>query len=233
MIGEVGLAVALFTGTLALYEGFRALQARARAQRAWLNPLVLTIVCVGLALRTLHVPLATYREATRPLSWLVGPSVVALAYVLDARLDELRDRARAVLVSLTLGAVSGAFTAVLVARALGASRVVVASLAPKSATTAIAAPVAARLGGDASLAAVVVVLVGVVGALIGPALLRALGVRDRHAFGLAMGAAAHIVGTARAREEGAAEEGASAAAMVIHGVLTAVLAWVAVRVAGP
>lgn len=231
MIGDVALAVALFTATLVVYEGFRALQARAR--RAWLNPLLLTFVTVGLALRALHVPLAVYREATRPLSWLVGPSVVALAYVLDARLDELRARARAVAASLSLGAVSGAFTAVLVARGLGASRVVIASLAPKSATTAIAAPVAARLGGDPSLAAVVVVLVGVLGALIGPALLRALGVRDRHAFGLAMGAAAHIVGTARARDEGDTEEGASAAAMVVHGVLTALLAWVAVRVAGP
>lgn len=228
---RVALAVALFTATLALYEGARVLQARTR--RAWMNPLLLTFVTVGLGLRALHVPLAEYREATRPLSWLVGPSVVALAFVLDARLDELRARARAVAVSLSLGAVSGAFSAVLIARWLGASRVVVASLAPKSATTAIAAPVAARLGGDPSLAAVVVVLVGVLGALIGPGLLRALGVRERHAFGLAMGAAAHIVGTARAREEGDTEESASAAAMVIHGVLTALLAWVAVRVAGP
>ncbi|HEX2208775.1 MAG TPA: LrgB family protein, partial [Longimicrobium sp.] len=70
----------------------------------------------------------------------------------------------------------------------------------------------------------VVILTGVLGAVIGPSLLRAIGVRSRTAFGLALGAAAHGVGTARAAEEGEVEAASSGLAIGIMGVFTAVLA---------
>jgi putative effector of murein hydrolase len=221
----------LFVATLAVFEAFRALQNRTR--KVWQNPLLLSFVAIGVALTIAKVPMADYREATRPLGWLVGPSVVALGLTLEGRLDDLIARARMALVSLSAGALVGAISATGIARLLGASRVVCASLAPKSATTAIAAPVSERIGGDPSLTAVVVILVGVFGALVGPTLLRMAGVRDRYAFGLAMGGAAHLVGTSRARDEGPVEESASAAAMVVHGVLTALAAWVSVRTVAP
>ncbi len=220
-------SMALFFVTLLVYEAARALQARTR--QVWQNPLLLSFLVLGAGLSMTRVKMVDYQEAVRPLTWLVAPSVVALGLALEARYDDLAARARLALVSLGLGAVVGASSAVLLGRVLGASRVVCASLAPKSATTAIAAPVSERLGGNPSLTAVVVILVGVFGALIGPRLLRAIGVRDAYAFGLAMGGAAHLVGTSRAREEGPVEEGASAAAMVVHGVLTALAAWASVR----
>lgn len=223
--------VLFFAGTLVVYEVFRALQLRTK--KTWQNPLLFTLIVVGAALRFAHVELADYRAATRPLSWLVAPSVVALGLALDARLDELRQEARAVSVALVTGAVTGALSAVGIARVLGASRLVAASLAPKSATTAIAAPVSERIGGDPSLTAVVVILVGVFGALVGPTVLRLLGVKSKLVFGLSMGAAAHVVGTSRAKEDGPEQEGAAAAAMVLHGILTAAFAWVALRVVGP
>jgi putative effector of murein hydrolase len=59
---------------------------------------------------------------------------------------------------------------------------------------------------------------------VGVPLLRVLGVRSRLATGLALGAAAHGLGTARAAHEGDVEGASSGMAMGVVGVLTALLA---------
>ena len=60
--------------------------------------------------------------------------------------------------------------------------------------------IAERLGGLPSLTASLVVLTGVLGAVIGPALLRRLRISDPAATGFALGVASHGLGTARAFE---------------------------------
>ena len=137
------LSALLFACTLLVYEASRLAQRKTRL--VLLNPLLVTFLTVGLALRLAHVDMATYQGATRPLSLLVGPSVVALAVPLDAHIPELRRRLRAVAASLLAGALTGVLSVMALARALGAPRAVVLSLAPKSATTAMAVPVAERL----------------------------------------------------------------------------------------
>lgn len=69
-----------------------------------------------------------------------------------------------------------------------------------------------------------VILVGVLGAVIGPACLRLLRVRSPTAWGLAMGASSHAVGTSRAMEEGELQGATSALAICLNGLLTAVVA---------
>lgn len=88
---------------------------------------------------------------------------------------------------------------------MGAEPAVVASLEPKSVTTAIALSLSANSGGIPALTSVVVIVVGVFGGIVGPWVLRKVGVESRIAKGLAMGAAAHAMGTARAMELGAVE----------------------------
>jgi putative effector of murein hydrolase len=58
--------------------------------------------------------------------------------------------------------------------------------------------VAERAGGDASLAAVLVIITGVIGSIIVTPLMNSVGVRDMRARGFAVGVAAHGIGTARA-----------------------------------
>jgi putative effector of murein hydrolase len=121
---------------------------------------------------------------------------------------------------------------VLTAKLLGASRAVIATLAPKSVTTPIAMAIAEKLGGIPALTASVVILVGVFGAMVGPLLLCVLGVRSRTAWGLALGAAAHGVGTARAMEEGEIEGATSALAICLNGLATALFAPPLLRLLG-
>jgi putative effector of murein hydrolase len=113
--------------------------------------------------------------------------------------------------------------AVGLAMLFGAEDVTVASVAPKAVTTPIAMGISERIGGLPSLTAVLVILTGILGAVLGPPLLTLLKVRDPRARGIALGASAHGIGTARAFNE-SPETGAHASlAMGLAGVLTAIL----------
>ena len=84
--------------------------------------------------------------------------------------------------------------------------------------------VSSSLGGVAAIAAAIVVLVGILGAVIGFPLLRLFRVTDPQAQGLAIGACSHAVGTAAAAERGTTQGAFSSLAMVVCGVLTGILA---------
>lgn len=99
----------------------------------------------------------------------------------------------------------------------------IASLEPKSVTTPIAMSIAERSGGIPAIAAVVVIVVGIFGGLVGPFILERLGIKSRIARGLALGSAAHGLGTAKAMELGAVEGAISGLAIGVMGIMTAIL----------
>lgn len=208
--------------TIAVY--LAAEQLYRRAGRSWLNPVLMSIAVVGTALVALRIPYARYDAGARYLGWLLAPSVVALGVPLYRQAPALRRRFRAIGTALVCGSAAGVLSATLVALLLGAPPIVVRSLAPRSVTTPIAIQLSERAGGIPALSAIVVILSGVVGAATGIPLLRAVGVRGRTATGLALGAAAHGVGTARAAEEGTPEAAAAGLAIGLMGVLTSL--WV-------
>ena len=85
--------------------------------------------------------------------------------------------------ALLVGAAVAIVSALLVAKALGAPRAVLVSLAPKSITAGVAMAVSETLGGAPPLTAVLVIATGVLGAIIVTPLMNALGVRDFAARG--------------------------------------------------
>lgn len=97
------------------------------------------------------------------------------------------------------------------------------TLAPKSVTTPIAMGIAEQLGGLPSLTAVLVILTGVLGAVVGPWMLDRLGIRDPFQRGTAMGVSAHGLGTAAIYQESTAAGASSGLAMGLSGLLTALV----------
>ena len=65
--------------------------------------------------------------------------------------------------------------------------------------------------------------VGIFGGVAGPFILKKIGVESKIAKGLAMGAAAHAMGTARAMQLGAVEGAISGLAIGLMGIATAIL----------
>ncbi|EJN09973.1 putative effector of murein hydrolase [Herbaspirillum sp. YR522] len=127
------------------------------------------------------------------------------------------------LLGLAAGSLTAIASAVGVAWWLGASREIIVSMAPKSATTPIATAIAERFGGLPSLTAVMVICTGILGAVSAKFILNVLRI-DHHAVrGFALGVASHGIGTARALQV-SAEMGAFAGfGMGLNGICTVVL----------
>jgi putative effector of murein hydrolase len=76
----------------------------------------------------------------------------------------------------------------------------------------------------AGAAAAFTVAAGLIGSVIGPALLRRAGVRGDLAIGAAMGTSSHGIGTARVIQDSELKGGVSGLAMALAGIVTSLLA---------
>ena len=100
---------------------------------------------------------------------------------------------------------------------------------PKSITTAIGMGISDELGGYVSITVVVILLTGVFGNIFADKILKFFHVEEPIAKGIAIGSAAHAMGTARAMEMGQIEGAMSGLSIVVSGILTvigaSVFAW--------
>ena len=188
------------------------------------NPVLVSIVAIICILKLIGIEYKTYFAGAKLISFFLGPAVVALGVLLYEQLEEIARRGPAIIVGAVAGAAAGIVSAAGLGMWLGAEPQVINSLAPKSVTTPIAMGIAARLGGIESLTAAVVIATGVLGAVLGPGFLRLIRVKDPTAFGLAMGAASHGIGTARALEEGPLQGATGGLAICLCGLATALMA---------
>ena len=159
--------------------------------------MLISIVLLASLLLATHTSYQAYFEGGQYIQFLLGPATVALAVPMHANLARIRQSATAIVPSLLAGSVAAAVSAMLIARWLGASRTVVLSLASKSVTTPIAMGIAEQIGGSPSLAAVFVLITGLVAVVLGPVVMALLRVTDWRAQGLAAGTAGHGLATAR------------------------------------
>ncbi len=196
---------------------------RKSGQRAIFNPVLIAIVLlVGILLVT-GTSYETYFEGAQFVHFLLGPATVALAVPLYRQFDRVRHSGLAIFVALLAGSATAVVSATLITWLLGAPQNVVASIAPKSATTPIAMGISEQIGGLPSLTAVLVILTGIVGSMIGTTLLTRLGVREGSAQGFALGLASHGIGTARALQVSEVAGAFSALAMGLNGLATSLL----------
>ncbi|MEA4838490.1 MAG: LrgB family protein [Rhodospirillaceae bacterium] len=188
-----------------------------------LNPVMLSILEISVFLRLTGIPYRTYFDGAQFIHFLLGPVTVALAVPLYRELRLLLQSAWALLAGLLAGSIIAVISAVWIAQALGGSEQILRSLAPKSATSPIAMGVAGSIGGLPSLAAIMAIMTGIIGSVLGPWILTLCRVRDDRARGLAMGTAAHGIGTAQAIQMGPTIGAFAGLGMGLNGISTALL----------
>ena len=198
-----------------------------------LSPVLVTVVIVAAVLQVTGLPYAEYLEQVTVLTLLLGPATVALALPLLRNGRALASSAPAVLATLAVGgAVSVAIT-VAAMTAFGAGEDMLLAALPRSVTSAVGLSIAEILGASVPLAVVLTLISGVLGAVVGPALLTLARVRDERARGFAIGLTSHGIGTSRVLSESTVAGGWSSAAMVMNAlIMTVVLPIVAGVVAG-
>lgn len=214
--------LAALTATLAAWLAGTWVHARAKAAPL-VNPvLIAALLLVGLLVAS-GIEYRAYFEGAQFVHFLLGPATVALAVPLYRQWSLVRRSGPALLAALVTGSVFAALSAVAIAAVFGADRSLLATLAPKSVTTPVAMGIAEQIGGLPSLTAAVVILSGIAGASLGPAVLTLLRVRDWRARGFAMGLGAHGIGTARALSVNETAGAFSALAMGLNALATALL----------
>jgi len=216
----VGLVITLLAYSLAhrLYTVARG--------NPLLNPVVISVVSLIALLRLTHTPYETYFEGGQYIHFLLGPATVALAVPLHQQFSKLKKLWLPVAIALLAGVFVSALSTVAIARILGASLQTQLSLAPKSVTAPVAMGISEQIGGLPSLTAALVVTTGILGAAIGSRLFKQIGITSAATKGIAMGVAAHGIGTARALQESTEMGAFSGLAMALSAFATAaVVPW--------
>lgn len=209
--------------TLAAYliglAGFRA-----AGQRPWANPALIAMLLLAGLLTATGTPFATYFEGAQFVHFLLGPATVCLALPLYDNLPRVRRAALPLLAALGAGSLTGLLAVLALGSAFGLGPGLMAALAPKSATAAVAIGVSEQLGGSPTRAALMVMMTGLTGAIVATPLLNALRIRDWRARGFAVGVAAHGFGTARAFQVHPTAGAFAGLGMGLNALLTAILA---------
>ena len=142
------------------------------------NPVLHSVWLIAGVLALSGTPYRTYFDGAQFVHFLLGPATVALAVPLyENRQVVLRSLGPMVL-ALAVGSLTALASALVIAQLFGAPHSVLASLAPKSVTAAVAMGIAERLGGDAALTAVIVILTGIIGAVVVTPLMDGLRITD-------------------------------------------------------
>lgn len=188
-----------------------------------LHPLIIAIAIVIAYISISGLPVVKFEEKSQFVSFMLGPSVVALGYVLYEQKSYLKGNVISIFTSIFLGSFVGIISVIILARLTGADDILIVTLEPKSVTTPIAMSISQQSGGIPALTGVIVVFCGIFGGITGPYILKLLKIDSKVAKGLAMGASAHGVGTARAMEMGVIEGALSGLAIALMGVITALL----------
>lgn len=195
--------------------------------RAQSNPLVNPVVTsVALLIALLLVTGTSYDdyfEGGQFVHFLLGPATVALAVPLYQQFSRLRQLWLPVSIALVCGVLIAAGSSIGLAWLLGGSPEIQMSLAPKSATAPVAMGISEKIGGLPSLTAVLTVATGITGAVLGTKLFEWIRVKDDAAKGIAMGVAAHGIGTARAFQVSSQMGAFSGLAMALSAFATALV----------
>ncbi|PWJ39346.1 LrgB family protein [Sediminitomix flava] len=214
----------LFAITLTCVVYFASQQLYIRTNNFFLfHPVLISIATIILVLSGLGLEYSDYEAGGKYISGFLGPAVVALGLPLYMQIEEIKKEKKSIITAVVIGSLVGVISGVVVAYALGASKDVLLSLAPKSVTTPIAMSISDTVGGIPALTAVIVVIVGIGGSIIGIPILKAVGIKSPKAIGLAMGAAAHGIGTAQAAQLGKTHAAYGGLALGLCGVCTAII----------
>jgi putative effector of murein hydrolase len=220
------IAALCFVATVVVYLWAKRLHAAKR--RMWRAPIVVApLVLLGLMLVT-GIPYSVYFAGTRWLMWLLGPTTVAFAVPIYQQRALIQRYPLSLTVGVVVGVALGVSTSWALARLFQLPPAVAHSLLTRSISTPFALSASHAFGGSSDLVVLFVIITGVIGMLVGEGMLSWLRVHSSIARGASLGASAHAVGTAKARELGHEEGAVSSLTMMFAGIVMVLLApWLA------
>ncbi len=193
-----------------------------RLKLAICNPLLVSIVAVILILAVFRIDYESYEEGAKLLSYLLTPATVCLAIPLYEQIALLKKNSKAIMAGILSGVASSLLSILAMAALFRLSHEEYVTLLPKSITTAIGMGISQELGGIVTITVAVIIVTGILGNVIGEHICRLFHIEEPIAKGIALGTAAHAIGTAKAMELGEIEGAMSSLSIAVSGLLTVV-----------
>ncbi|MFJ7735800.1 LrgB family protein [Lysinibacillus sp. NPDC097287] len=186
-------------------------------------PLVTTTLVSALTLVILKIPYATYMEGGEWLQKMLGPAVVALAYPLYNQRTIVMKYKYSILSGIVFAMVTGLITVFVMLKWIGVNESWLLTAVPKSLTTPVAMQVSETIGGIPPLTAVLVMLAGFVGAIIGPLVIKYGKIESAVSRGVSVGSASHGVGLVKLKDYGEQELSVGSLSMGLTAIIGAFL----------
>ena len=187
------------------------------------NPILVAVVLVIAALGLTGVSPKDYQAGSNTFSWLLTPATVCLAVPLYEQVKVLKKNLGAIACGVLAGTVTSLLCVALLCRVFALESEMVATLLPKSITTAMGIAISEQLGGIPAVTTAVIIVTGILGNIFGSSLCKLFKLEGPIAQGVAFGTASHVVGTSRASEISELTGAVSSLSLVVAGILTAVL----------
>ena len=176
------------------------------------------------------IPYQTYNNTAKYLTYFLVPVTVCFAVPMYRQLPLLKKHILSILFAMIMGVVASVVSICILVLLLGLSDVIARSLVSISVTTALAIGITEKLGGMVSLTVSAVIITGILGASVSDKLCKWMKLKNPISRGLAIGNASHAAGTVKAMEMGKIEGSFSSLAIVLSGLMTAVVAPIAIWV---
>ena len=209
--------------TLSIAAYLFACWLKQKTKLAFLNPILVSVIVIIAFLLGVGIDYDTYNKGASYLSWLLTPATVCLAIPLYEQWSLLKKNYKAVVVGIASGVLTSLTTVLVLSKIMNLSHAEYVTLLPKSITTAIGMGVSEELGGYVTITVAVIVVTGVLGNIFGELICKIFRIKEPIAKGLALGSAAHAIGTAKAMEMGEIEGAMSSLSIAVAGILTVVL----------
>lgn len=160
-------------------------------------PILTSSIIIIAGLLLLNIPYEVYMEGGRYLQHLLGPAVVALAYPLYNQWEMVLKYKYTILSGILIAMVSGLISIYTLLVIFKLDKELILTTLPKSITTPVAMQVSETIGGIPPLTAVLVMIAGFTGALLGSVVFSIGKIESSISRGIAMGSASHGVGTSK------------------------------------
>ncbi|MDD6435290.1 MAG: LrgB family protein [Clostridiales bacterium] len=213
---------AFFGVAVSLMTYFAGVELKKRFKWGFLNPLLLSIIFTTAIISLAKVDYQCYYAGAKYLSYLLTPATICLGIPLYEQFEILKKNVAAILAGIISGVITSLTCILGMALIFNFSHKEYVTFLPKSITTAIGMGVSEEFGGYVSVTVAIIIITGVLGNVIGPGVLKLFRIKEPVAKGIALGTAAHAVGTSKAMELGETEGAMSSLSVVVAGLLTVI-----------
>ena len=194
-----------------------------KARNPICNGLLISIILIIVFLKVTNIPYESFKIGADTINFMLGPVTVVLAVPLYRQFHLFKKYIKEILVGILTGVFISFVCVVLICKVANADLQILYSILPKSITTPMGISLTNILGGIESITVVCIILTGILGYIMGEAILKISRIKHPISKGIALGTAAHAVGTSKALELGEIEGAMGSLSIGIAGCLTVIL----------